>query len=360
MPRPTHARIDLAAFRENFRFARTLSPGSLTLPVVKANAYGHGACKIAEAIKDDAQAFGVACIEEARELRTSGIEQPILILQGAYAPDDITLASENEFWLAVGSAEQLGMVTRAQIDVPIGVWLKVDTGMHRLGIQPAHVAEYFEELRQCRSVRKDIVIATHLACADDLGSEVTVQQLATFRAAVAGLDAVLSMANSAGLLGWQQSHGDWNRPGYMLYGNSPFDSPHSEADKLKPVMTLVSAVIATRRIEKGEFVGYGNTWRAARPSVIATVAIGYADGYPRHAPNGTPVLVDGQRAPLAGRVSMDMITVDVTDLPSVKPGDEVVLWGEGLGVNEVARHADTIGYELLAGMPRRTPRVYQH
>ena len=360
MPRPTHARIDLAALRENFKFAGALSPGSRTLPVVKANAYGHGAREIAEAIKDDAQAFAVACTEEALELRASGIEQPILILQGAYTPDDIALASENELWLMVGSAEQLGMVTRAQLDNPIGVWLKVDTGMHRFGIQPAHVAEYFEELRQCRSVRNDVVIATHLSCADDLGSEFTVQQLATFRDAVAGLDALLSMANSAGLLGWKQSHGDWNRPGYMLYGNSPFDCSHAAADKLKPVMTLVSAVIATRRIKKGDFVGYANTWQAGRPSVIATVAIGYADGYPRHAPNGTPVLVNGQRAPLAGRVSMDMITVDVTELPNVKPGDEVVLWGDSLSVNEVARHAGTIGYELLAGMPRRTPRVYHH
>lgn len=201
------------------------------------------------------------------------------------------------------------------------------------------------------------MIYTHFAAADELGSDQTGGQIALFEKLTAGLSAPRSAANSAGLLAWPAAHYDWVRPGYMLYGNSPLDGPHPSAHGLRPVMTLRSAVTALREVEAGASVGYGAAWRATAPARIATVPVGYGDGYPRHAPNGTPVLVDGRRAPLAGRVSMDMITVDVTHLPGIELGAEVVLWGRGLPVDEVARHAGTIGYELTTRMPDRPPRI---
>ena len=229
--------------------------------------------------------------------------------------------------------------------------------MHRLGIRPDRAAEFHQRLRASDNVSDHVVLYTHFACADDLGSDLTRRQMAVFEQTCGALPGERSAANSPGLLAWPDARYDWVRPGYMLYGNSPFGAPHPNAERLQPVMTLASAVISVREIPAGDTVGYGAIWTAPRPSRIATVTIGYGDGYPRLAPNGTPVLVNGRRAPLAGRVSMDMITVDVTDLPDVEVGDEVVLWGAGLPAGEVARHVGTIGYELTTRMPARTPRV---
>ena len=234
--------------------------------------------------------------------------------------------------------------------------------MHRLGLAVEDVASTYRSLAASHNVAGDMVVATHFACADELASDLTHRQLQQFRAGVASLanaDTVpLSLGNSAGLLGWPETRVDWNRPGIMLYGSSPFSVPHAEADRLRPVMTLRSSVIALRDVPEGESVGYSARWSAQRPSRIATVAIGYGDGYPVHAPDGTPVLINNQRCPMVGRVSMDMITVDVTDLSTVAVGDEAILWGKGLSVNEVANCAGTISYELLTRMPRRVPRVY--
>jgi alanine racemase len=229
--------------------------------------------------------------------------------------------------------------------------------MHRLGVPAGEAAEYHQRLSVSGNCREEIVTCTHFASADELDSKQTNQQLALFEQVTAGLAGPRSAANSPGVLGWPASHYDWIRPGYMLYGNTPFPVPHPNAEALKPVMTLCSAVISLRDVAAGESVGYGASWTAQRQSRIATVTIGYGDGYPRLAANGTPVLINGQRVPLAGRVSMDMITVDVTDLPEVGIGDEVVLWGEGLPLADVAVHARTIGYELTTRMPGRTPRV---
>ena len=229
--------------------------------------------------------------------------------------------------------------------------------MHRLGVAPQRAQEFHQRLHTCDNARDPVVTYTHFASADVLDSDQTQQQLALFEQVTAGLPGPRSAANSPGLLAWPASHYDWIRPGYMLYGNSPFHVPHPSTADLRPVMTLTSAVISLRDVAAGDSVGYGASWVAQRPSRIATVTIGYGDGYPRLAPAGTPVLVNGQRAVLAGRVSMDMITVDVTDLPDVHLGDEVVLWGAGLPVGEVARHAGTIGYELTTRMPARTPRI---
>ena len=358
MARPATARVDLQALQHNFQLAQSLVPAGHCVAVVKANAYGHGAVPVAKALESTAAAFGVACIEEADELRRAGISKPILLLEGSFSQEEVARAAEHNYWLMLGNQQQLDGVINALLSQPVTVWLKVDSGMHRLGISPEDVGTYYQQLQASDNVLDEIVIATHLACGDELDNSFTDQQIKRFMASVAGLNAPLSISNSSGLLAWPEARQQWNRPGYMLYGNTPFVGAHEYADKLRHVMTLSSAVIALRDIGVGESVGYAASWTAERPSKIATIAVGYGDGYPRHAPSGTPVIVNGKRVPLAGRVSMDMITVDVTDLPDVTVGDEVVLWGEELTANEVAEWAGTIGYEVLTRMPLRVPRVY--
>jgi alanine racemase len=258
----------------------------------------------------------------------------------------------------VSGPEQIEMLIGANLPSPVTVWLKADSGMHRLGFVGAELRQAYERLQRLDHVRDEIVLATHFACADELERDVTQRQMNAFTAMTAGIDAPYSLANSAAVLGWPATHSDYTRPGIMLYGSSPFAQPHPEADQLQAVMSLTSTVIGLRTVERGESVGYGGSWTAERRSVIATIAMGYGDGYPRTTPNGTPVMVNGQRCPLAGRVSMDMITVDVTDLDTVQAGDRAELWGKNLSLNEVATFAGTIGYELVTRMPLRTPRVY--
>ncbi|ARN72847.1 alanine racemase [Oceanicoccus sagamiensis] len=359
MARPTTAFIDLAALKHNFQFAQRLVPEGQCVAVVKANAYGHGAVPVAKALEPLAPALGVACIEEADELRQAGIHKPILLLEGVFTADEIEQASANNYWIMLENQQQLHSLLNAELTQPIKVWLKLDTGMHRLGINPEQVTEFYQQLQASPNVDNDIILATHLACGDDLGSDFTDTQIACFMAAVKDIDAPLSIGNSSGVLAWPKARTAWNRPGYMLYGNSPFNIPQENADQLQQVMTLKSAVISVREVAAGESVGYAANWTAERPSTIATIAVGYGDGYPRSAPNGTPVIVNGQRVKLVGNVSMDMITVDVTDLDSVAIGDEVILWGPELTANEIAQWAGTIGYEILTRMPLRAPRIYK-
>ena len=357
MARPNQARLDLSALRHNLEVARRLAPGASVMAVVKANAYGHGAVTIARELQSGTDALAVACIEEAVELRDAGIDSPILLLEGVFEARELGTAAQLGFWVTIDNEWQLRWLEEAVLPGPLHCWLKVDTGMHRLGVAADNAREVFDRLQACENVVDKPVVFTHLASADDVGSEQTKDQLKLFEQITDGLSAQRSAANSPGLLAWPEARYDWVRPGYMLYGNSPMVEPHPNAEALRPVMTLASAVISLREVAAGETVGYGATWTAQRPSRIATVTVGYGDGYPRLAPNGTPVLVNGQRAHLAGRVSMDMITVDVTDLVDVAPGDEVILWGKGLPLAEVAGYAGTIGYELTTRMPARIPRV---
>jgi alanine racemase len=358
MARANQARLDLDALRANLAHARSLSPHSKVMAVIKANAYGHGAVTIGRALEASTDAFAVACIEEALELRAAGITTPILLLQGIFETAELALARQHDFWLMIDNEWQLQALEQAAPGAPLNCWLKIDTGMHRLGIDATAVKTFYQRLLDSANIADDIVVCSHFASADDLESEQTRLQIECFDAVTADLGAPRSLSNSPGLLGWPASRLEWIRPGYMLYGNSPFGTqPHPNTDALQPVMTLTSSVISVRDVAPGESVGYAASWTAGRPSRIATVTIGYGDGYPRLAKNGTPVLVKGQRAPLAGRVSMDMITVDVTELENVQVGDEVTLWGDGLPVGEVAEWAGTIGYELTTRMPMRTPRV---
>ncbi len=357
MARPNQARLNLAALRNNLGLVRQLAPHSRVMAVVKANAYGHGALTIARELDTLADALAVACIEEAEELRDGGINAPVLLLEGLFEAAELALAAERNFWVTIDNERQLVWLEQARLSRPVRCLLKLDTGMHRLGVAPEQAGLFYRRLRASPNARDDIVLSTHFASADDTASDQTRAQLALFEHACRNLPGERSAANSAGVLAWPASHLDWVRPGYMLYGNSPMVGENAGGHTLQPVMTLSSAVISLREVQSGESVGYGATWVASRPSRIATICAGYGDGYPRLAPNGTPVLVNGRRAPLAGRVSMDMITVDVTELPGVCIGDEVILWGDGLPLGEVARYAGTIGYELTTRMPARTPRV---
>ena len=368
MARPAKAEIDLDALRHNYRVAKQAAPNSQAVAIIKANAYGHGAVEAAKALQNEAPVFGVACIEEAIELRAAGITQPIILLEGIFAADEVSIADQQNFWLAVGSQYQADAITQAAVNTPLKVWLKIDTGMHRLGVQSDDAPAIYRQLAESDNVQDGIVLMSHLACGDEIERPETPKQLQCYEGAIKAIELVaseleqtleFSIANSAGTMAWEECRRSWNRPGYMLYGGNPFPHAQEFADQLKPVMHLTTAVIAIRYLEPGECVGYGANWCAQRVSKIATIAMGYADGYPRVVKPGTPVLIHGMRVPIVGNVSMDMITIDVTDVADVNIGDEVTLWGPGLSIDEIASCANTIGYELVARMPLRVPRKYK-
>ena len=356
--RPTSAIVRLNAIVENFNIVCRLAPDSQNVAVIKANAYGHGAVEVARALHDKAPAFAVAFFEEAVQLRDAGITKPILILQGTLGNEDVAEAAARDFWLLLHRQQQIDQVLSSKTTRPVRVWLKVETGMYRLGMNLEVAQSACEALVSSHTIQPDLVLCTQLACADDLASPVTKQQVSKLNSFAEKHKLPLSIANSAAIMAWPESHADWNRPGYMLYGNSPFAGSERSNEGLIPAMILSSEIIAIRDVAPGVGVGYGLDWVAKRQSRIGIIAIGYGDGYPRHAPGGTPVLVNGARVPLVGRVSMDMIAVDLTDLPAAVIGDSVELWGQNLSVNEVAASAGTIGYELLAGLTGRLPRIY--
>lgn len=370
MSRPTQAIISRSALRHNAGIARALAPDSQVMAVVKANAYGHGAAEVAAALVGNVDAFAVACLEEATALRDYGIELPILLLEGVFDATELAPAAALNLWLTIENESQLAMLElemRGELSESTNrpahafpCWLKVDTGMHRLGFLPARAAAACKTLQASKHCAEEPILFTHFADAETVGGEATANQLARFNSIELAEQKNLkrSACNSAALLTLPQAHFDWVRPGYILYGNSPLEQPHPSTDALRPAMTLRSAISSLRRLSPGDRVGYGGSWTAQRPTTIATVPVGYGDGYPRSAPAGTPVLVNGERVPLAGRVSMDMITLDVTELPNTALGDEVILWGPTLSVNEIARHAGSNGYELTTRMPARTPRIF--
>ncbi len=357
--RPTIATVRLGDIAGNFRLASRLAPGSENIAVIKSNAYGHGMIRVARLLEDSVPAFAVAFIEDAVRLREAGIGKPILVLQGIHHPSEISEAAARDFWPLLHRQQQLDWLLSARLAEPLRVWLKVDTGMHRLGFAPAALEPVCAALLASPNVAKGVVLCTNLACADMREDPLTLQQVSTLRACSSQYGLDMSIANSAGILFWPQSHTHWNRPGYMLYGLCPTMSFNCNPHGLKPAMTMSSEIIATRDVAPGERVGYGHGWVAKRPSKIGTIAIGYGDGYPRHAPSGTPVLVNGVRVPLAGRVSMDALCVDLTGCDNVQVGDPVELWGQNLSVNEVAAAAGTIGYEILAGLTGQVPLVYE-
>ncbi|MCK0751786.1 alanine racemase [Chromohalobacter japonicus] len=359
MSRPLIADIDLGALRHNYRLACDQAPHSRAIAVLKAGAYGHGAVECANALADVAPAFAVASIEEAVALREAGIAQPIMLLEGFFDAEELLLIDAHRLWVAVHSDWQLDALLAFQPQAPIPTWLKLDSGMHRLGFAPEAFVARWQRLKAAPDQATDLHLMTHFATADALDPAYFRRQLACVEALRERLEAPVCLANSPATLAWPQTHGEWTRPGVMLYGSDPLEGANDASRALKPVMTLRSEVIAVRELETGEAVGYGGRWRAPRPSRIGVVACGYGDGYDRHAGDGTPVLVEGRRVPLAGKVSMDMLTVDLTEVPEAHIGSQVVLWGEGLSIDEVARHCDTISYTLMTGVLPRVPRRYR-
>ena len=352
MSRPTYMTIDLHALRHNLSRVRELAPDRSIMAMVKANAYGHGIQRVALAL-DEADAFGVASLEEGLMLREAGITQPIVLMEGLFSADELVEAAQHHFTLVVHHLPHVEMLEQSTIKHAFPIWLKINTGMHRLGIAISDVDQMYQRLLHADKVEKPIGLMTHFAEADILKSSATTQQVNLFQQATAHLTGPRSLSNSAGILGWPEAHGDWVRPGLMLYGASPLTDKAPSDYGLLPVMTLWSRLIAVTAIKKGSRVGYGSTWEAPEDMLLGVVGIGYGDGYPQCAKNGTPILVNGIRCALAGRVSMDMLTVDLRHQPNAKIGDPVVLWGEGLPVEEVAQYCQASAYELLT---RMTPR----
>ncbi len=348
--------INLAALRSNARTVRTLAPNSAVMAVIKANAYGHGMHQVARALQTEVEGFSVARLTEALELRHKGIEQRLLVLSARPGLEQLRLCAQHNIDIVVHDTDTARLLSDCSLPKPVSVWLKMDSGMHRLGVAPADMRAVYLSLANAPSVG-DIVLMSHFASAEETRAETTDEQIRRFDTATAGIDAPTSLANSAAIITRPDSHRQWVRPGIMLYGANPLGDQASPG--LQAVMTLQAELLAVRDIGANEGVGYNHTWTSSHASRIGTVAVGYGDGYPRHAANGTPVLINGRRAPLAGRVSMDTITLDLTEHPGASPGDKVILWGDGLTVNEVADCADTIAYELLTRVTDRVDFIYQ-
>lgn len=357
MARPTSATIHTDALRHNLGQIRVLAPHSRVMAVVKADGYGHGLERVARAL-GGADAFGVAALSDAERLRAAGISQPILLLSGFNEPADIERLRGLGVDTAVHHASQLEMLEQAGSGEPIRCWLKLDTGMHRLGFAPDAVREVHARLAALRGVVGEIVLMNHFASSDELDGSPsnghrTREQLRVFAEATAGLAGARSLANSAAVLGWPDAHAQWVRPGGALYGMSVIEGRTGADFGLRPAMTLSTRLIAVNRIRKGECIGYSATWECPEDMPVGVAAIGYGDGYPRAAPAGTPVLVDGQPAQVIGRVSMDLMTIDLRGIADAKVGDAVTLWGPELPVETIAEAAGTISYELTCSITRR-------
>lgn len=357
MTRATRAVVKLGALQHNLQVARRAAPDASHMAIIKANAYGHGLLSAARALQD-AEAFGVATLDEAVNLREGGVAQDIVLLEGFTSAEELLLIRAYNLQAVIHHSSQIDLLERHE-GQPVTVWLKLDTGMNRLGFEPEQCHPMLQRLAENKNVAGPVKLMTHLCCADDTDSVVTSDQIARFDTVASvctGLQQ--SIANSAGILGWPPSHRNWVRPGIMLYGASPFINSLGAAHDLQPAMTLTSHLISVKTVKRGDTVGYGASWTADKETRIGVIAIGYGDGYPRHAKSGTPVLVNQRQVSLVGRVSMDMLTVDLTECSDAQVGDPVVLWGEGLPVETVAAHADTIAYTLLCGLTRRVKYEY--
>jgi alanine racemase len=353
MSRPLRAEISLSALQHNYQFAKQRAPGSRAFAVVKANAYGHGVERVAKALRG-ADGFATLEIDSAVRLRALGITQPILMLEGFFAPAELQVFAQYGLWSVVHNAEQIDILAAAQLEKPIDVFVKLNTGMNRLGFSPAAYRAAVARIASLPQAGK-ITLMTHFARADE--KDGTEAAHACFRACAEGFDYPASLANSAATIDHSDTHGAWIRPGIMLYGATPYADRSARAIGLQPVMRLKSELIAVQDLKPGEAVGYGAGFRADRPRRIGIVACGYADGYPRIAKTGTPIGVEGVRTRILGRVSMDMIIAEITNIPSAHIGSPVELWGELIPVDEVAHGAGTVGYELLCAVAARVPVV---
>jgi alanine racemase len=358
--------LNLDAVQHNLSKVRSCAPTAKIMAVIKANGYGHGMLRIAKALQN-VDAFAVARVDEGVGLRKAGFTNRIAVLEGFTCIEEFDELLCYQLEPVVHSLTQLEIFEAVRLgetksaacfkNSRMAVWLKIDTGMNRLGFKPVDFKAAYQRLSQCPIIKQPINLMTHFANADDINDIKTLKQISLFNETVAGFSGERSLANSAGILSWHESLSDWVRPGVMLYGISPFPDSTGQQLGLKLVMELHSRLIAVKSIDAGDTVGYGGSWICEKPITLGVVAIGYGDGYPRYAKVGTPVLVNGQRVPLIGRVSMDMITVDLENQANAKPGDPVTLWGEDLPVEEIAQWSDTIPYTLVCGVTQRVQLV---
>jgi alanine racemase len=353
MPRPIAATIDLSALAHNLEVARAHAPHAKLFAVIKANAYGHGLLRAAQALRA-ADGFAVVEFDAAVRLREAGFAQRILLLEGFFDEREMVEGAARKIATVVHRPGQIAMLGGLSPGSRLDVLLKINSGMNRLGFAPEAAGSAYAELQQCPAVGK-VTLMTHFADADDVRG--VDWQMEIFERAAAGIAAPRSLANSAATLRYPHTHFDWVRPGIMLYGSSPFAEESAAGLGLQPAMTLRSEIIGTCELKPGDTVGYGGMFRAERPMRIGIVACGYADGYPRHAPNGTPLLVGDRLSGTVGRVSMDKLCVDISAVPGAGVGTPVVLWGEGNPVDDVAQAAGTVGYELLCALAARVPVV---
>jgi alanine racemase len=352
MPRPIQAHIDLSALQHNLQVARRMTTARI-MAVIKADGYGHGLMRVAGALAA-ADGLAVLDIQDAIALREAGFRQTILLLEGFFTADDLPLVAEYELACVLHSDWQIALLSAYPRRNALEVWLKVGSGMNRLGFPLLRAAQVMATLQRHAAVR-EVTLMTHFAHADN--ERGVAKQLDQFNAFAGAYRVPRSLANSAALLRYPETHADWVRPGIMLYGASPFAETSAQQLGLQPAMTLRSHIIATQELQPGDEIGYGGMYRADRTMRIGVVACGYADGYPRHATNNTPVLVQGSPSHVLGRVSMDMLCVDLSHLPAAQAGSEVVLWGAGMPIEEVASAAGTISYELLCAVTKRVPIV---
>jgi alanine racemase len=351
MPRPIRATISAGALAHNLRVAQKHADGSKVWAVTKANAYGHGLERAAKAFAA-ADGFAVLDFQEAARLRSAGVTQPILMLEGIFQPSDVALLHEYALTPVIHSAAQVEMLRTGDLPGMIDIYVKANSGMNRLGFGAETLGASYQALRENPRIRT-LTLMTHFADAD--GASGVKAQLEWFGDMTKSFPGPRSLANSAALLRFPEARGDWVRPGIMLYGCSPFADLTAEALGLEPAMTLTTEIIATQHLHPGERVGYGFGYEAVGELDVGVIACGYADGYPRHAPTGTPVLVNGRRTRIVGRVSMDMITVDISDIRDAGIGTPVTLWGDGLSADEVGASAGTLSYELLCALAPRVP-----
>jgi alanine racemase len=353
MPRPIKATLDLGALRHNLATARRHASRAAVFVVVKADAYGHGVERVARALPD-AEGCALLELDAALRLRAGGSKQRILLLEGAFSVRDLELAAAQRLSLVVHHEEQIRMLDSVRDGAGLDLVVKFNTGMNRLGFAVADATSAIERLQRHAAVAK-LTLMTHFADADDQRG--VAWQMEAFERAAAGFKLERTLANSAALLRYPETHGDWIRPGIMLYGCSPFADTSGVELGLKPVMTLTSELIAVRQLKPGDRIGYGGAFAAPHAMRVGVVACGYADGYPRHAPTGTPIIVAGKRTRTLGRVSMDLLYADLTDVPQANVGSAVTLWGTGLSADEVAASAGTVSYELLCALAPRVPVV---
>ncbi|HEC04730.1 MAG TPA: alanine racemase [Thiothrix sp.] len=349
MSRPARITIHTEALRHNLLVAKQAAPHSNIMPAVKANAYGHGMVRVATTLADLADGFIVACMSEALQLREEKIANTLLVIQGPLSLDDLKVAVEKDIRLVIHDESQLDLLAVFTSSKPVRIALKLDTGMHRLGIESVKTKQYYSTLKDLSVVHPDIWLMTHLACADDINNDYTQQQISSFNEQAQSLTCTQTIANSAGILAWPDSHKDWVRPGIMIYGSSPINDKSREDFGLRASMTFSAPLIAIHALKKGDAIGYGSTYKCPADMKVGVVACGYADGYPRHVPSGTPVFINGKTTQILGRVSMDLIVVDLShdQLNEAKIGQLAELWGNHIDVDAIAQSAETISYELL-------------